>query len=157
MSQGRKPCASVERHGFGGVKWAKEPRASWAMVDFNETGGVTKYAAYEKGINNDVTGNSTYTVFVMDPKTSMADGHISSPGELSAHELLGHGLAMSLGYSLHEIEAVQATNLFLRSTGNTSYKRMDHGIGEQDFNGINTSAIPYYLNPSIIDLIEPWK
>ena len=47
MSQGRKPCASVERHGFGGVKWAKEPRASWEELLLIAQTNLPGYAVAE--------------------------------------------------------------------------------------------------------------
>jgi len=126
-------------------------------VDDDNSGGVTfsGSASYQKGINNDVTGNSTYSVFVLDSNNPLSDGHISPPGELSAHEILGHGIAMSMGFIEHSLEAIQATNIYNRSVNMpTPYQRKDHGASK--ING-NPNGVPFYLNPNNFDIEETWK
>jgi len=119
-----------------------------AEIDSELGGGVTTLAAYEPGMVNSIPANTEgghYAVLVMDSKASVQYSNnisrSSLPGELLAHEIIGHGLgANAYDGSGH---AVQATNIYLRIKG-SNYHRPDHGISVMT-PGINTRAIPHYL------------
>ena len=92
---------------------------------------------YGGGVNISVKGGS-FSVIVLNSKANIADYSIvhggiglrSSPEELFAHEVLGHGSGRALGSTTHNhIDAIQMTNLYLRSAGEHVTYRTGTGHG----------------------------
>jgi RHS repeat-associated protein len=91
------------------------------------------------GFNKVTPGNNgSYSIVVADPTQSLSlndgnGGYTSNkvtPGEIVAHEVLGHGMSYSNG-SDYDLGAIQMDNLYLRSQGVTGAYRdgthPDHG------------------------------
>jgi hypothetical protein len=100
--------------------------------------------------------NGSYVAIVQNSKGKVkeyTDGRIkpSKPGELLAHELLGHGLAIQNFLGDGQKEAIQAGNLFLKSQG-YPYYRESHGTVIKDQ---NPTGIPPYLD--LNNFTPPWK
>jgi len=91
------------------------------------------------GIYSVITANSTSkTLYNSGERTSL-------PGELLAHEMLGHGLGNRLTRrDASQLDAsIQAGNTYLRTQG-TNYFRTNHGLSNHS-KGFNPNMIPSYL------------
>ena len=122
-----------------------------ADLDAEAGGGQRAQAGYEPGIVN-MGAEGSYAAIVMDSQASLNSysdhlGRASLPGELLAHELIGHGLGGRATYSDGVDEAIQAGNLYLQATGRP-YFRKDHGAVEHSA-GFNPRAIPSFLVGSL--------
>jgi RHS repeat-associated protein len=125
-----------------------------AELDFQAGGGHTEQAFYSPGIVNR-GADGAYAAVVMDSKAQVSynDGKRSSlPGELLAHELIGHGLGGRFGNGVDA--SIQATNMFLKATGKRYY-RTDHspGIHSPGFNVNTARSAPKFL----LDRLPFWK
>ncbi|MCW5921684.1 MAG: hypothetical protein KIS77_05025 [Saprospiraceae bacterium] len=128
-----------------------------ADIDKADRGGRRTNANSHKGlglVGERGENNGSYVAIVQYSKGkvgSYSDGVIrpSKPGELLAHELLGHGLGIQNFLGDGQKEAIQAGNLFLKAQG-YSYYRKDHGFSDHP----NPTGIPQYIDPSII---FPWR
>jgi len=111
------------------------------------------------GIN---TGNkdATYSIIVMDSNVKIGDfkfgnsyiNRSSSPGELLAHEVLGHGVGRVLGSpDFHYSDAIQMTNLYLRVQG-INYTYRDGAMHSKDttvdspvLSKVSATWVPSYI------------
>jgi len=122
-------------------------------IDADFGGGNSANVYQEDGIVNIIRGGNygTYASIVMDSKYkskfmmySNGSHGPSLPGELLAHELLGHGLGSRYSFTDGKDEAVQAGNLYLRASGK-NYYRPGHGV-RPDTEHFNPNGIPPHLN-----------
>jgi hypothetical protein len=110
------------------------------------------------GLNISNSGNSTFSIIVMDSKAKVTDfrsgglptTRSSSPGELLSHELLGHGVGRLNGsVSAHFVDAIQMTNLYLRAQGINNIFRNGaaHGKkpGEIALLKSDATSVPSYI------------
>jgi hypothetical protein len=117
----------------------------------------TNPLSFGGGVNT-ATATGTLTVFVKNAITPIPDfidistgsysTRISSAGELSAHELLGHGLGWEnrSPTSGHE-DAIQMTNMYMRATGNGNFYRDGSSHDTRVALSYSTaSGTPSYLN-----------
>jgi len=132
----------------------------------NKTDG-TAFKSTDKGSDfDDATGGGTcrktdygdLTIIVMNSSVKIGDyvntktgeavtNYTSSPRELSAHELLGHGLGRSLDSKTwgHE-DAIQLTNLYLRVRGvNSRYRNGTSHGSRVELDKDKATSIPSYL------------
>lgn len=123
------------------------------------------------GVNNPSAGSSSYSVIVMNSTANVGDFRSggcytirrSSPGELLAHETLGHGVGGAGGSSTwgHQ-DAKQMTNLYLRTQGVSIYRNgRTHGSGVV-LSKTTATAIPTFIQVPLalqmkIDLKEPFE
>lgn len=117
--------------------------------DLNEVGGG--------GVNMKNGQNSFLSVIVMDATKKLdyvdrtTEEIIQQPataGELSAHEILGHALGIATNPNSvygETLYSMQASNLYLRSQGITSYFAKDHGKGNSLYPPSKVELIPEYL------------
>jgi hypothetical protein len=116
------------------------------LIDEGWGGGRT----YSKG-----GSNPTLSIIVTDAKTKATDyvdskgkvtSRASSPGELMAHEVVGHGL----GYwksspTFHHEDAIQSTNLFLRISGSGTYRNGSDHNNKPTLSKSTANGVPAYL------------
>ena len=111
---------------------------------------------YGGGVNCSYANNGSFTIIVMDSSAEVdfvnrANGlhykRHSTPAELLAHELIGHGLGRSVNsiYSRH-IDPIRLSNLYWRVRGYRSFYRdgNDHGDKTILSRAIAT-GIPFFL------------
>jgi RHS repeat-associated protein len=98
----------------------------------------------------------SYNVIVMNPTAVLTHGYTdgvkdnyfsakSLPGELLAHELLGHGIGrfyFNASDGTASFESIQMGNLYLRMKGYNRY-RDSHGVTSPE--GVSSNGIPYYF------------
>jgi len=124
-----------------------------AEVDDADGGGVNMSIPNASG-----KIGSTFSIIVMDSKNGPSDfidasgnssKRISSPGELLAHETLGHGLGSLVGSSTFGYEdAIQMSNLYLRVQGAGVYRNgANHGrpAGALSLLENKANEIPSYI------------
>lgn len=123
-------------------------------ADLERAGGGHTHlgnATHRNGINDSYGDEGTFSAIVYDSRKGNAPAQNlpsfefkASPGELLAHEVLGHAMAMSKGIIDHTEQSIQATNLYLRvNTLFPNYhQRLDHGVGQI----ANPFGIPNYLS-----------
>lgn len=134
--------------------------ATGAELDANDGGG-----RYAQAVGYGQSWDGDYAAIVQNSQAQVSgysDGvtRPSLPGELLAHEFLGHGPGgryqsnrgnYEFGYGSGS--AVQAGNLYLSAT-NRGYHRLDHGVARIPKN-FSPTGIPQYLAPySIINMIR---
>jgi RHS repeat-associated protein len=121
---GNQTGADIDKNYGGGVNIPYGSNGSLSVIVANSNAPVGDY----------MTSSGSYTT------------QSSSAGELVAHEMLGHGFNYTSGSptSGHE-DAIEMTNLYLRSQGITNMYRdgTQHGTGVQLTQG-QANAIPYY-------------
>ncbi|MFZ4634477.1 MAG: RHS repeat domain-containing protein [Saprospiraceae bacterium] len=121
----------------------------------NDGTGVTKAAGMENGLVNVIHNGEygAYVAFVMNSGAfaNVYNDNISRvalPGELLAHELLGHGLGSQFGSPDNASdEAIQAGNLYLRAT-HRIYYQTNHGVSPYSGEKFNPVSTPSYLQTS---------
>lgn len=121
-----------------------------ADIDRKEGGGYTGNANYDgKLVRSDNMGSHIMVVMDSEALLNYSDGirRPSDPGEIFAHELIGHGLGGAVMSYDGRDEAIQAGNLYLQAIGK-SYYRQDHGVLPNDSN-TNPRGIPIFLDPVI--------
>jgi hypothetical protein len=115
------------------------------------------------GVNFNLSPTINYSIIVMDniqivgdfvtnTKSMRYSSFSSSPGELLAHELIGHGLGSIVGSSSSGYEdAIQLTNLYLRTKG-INYRFRDGSMHSKlshqtpALSKEKANQIPLYLN-----------
>ena len=105
------------------------PRNVSNTTELNSRGGGWTGSAYYDGKNVRMGNDGSYGIILMNPtsKISYSNGlRPSLPGELMAHELLGHGFYQR-GSGFVDT-SIQSGNAFLRATGH-NYFRPDHSPG----------------------------
>ncbi len=101
------------------------------------------------GFSGSTPKDGIHAIVVMDSKSKIEFQYsdnvarASLPGEILAHELIGHGMGGRVMLTDGKDEAVQAGNLFLKAAGYTYYRK-DHGLQPNDPN-TNPRGIPSYL------------
>ena len=98
----------------------------------------------------------THALVVEDPKSLLNynDGikRTAMPGETLAHELIGHGLGGAATNTDGSVEAIQAGNLYLKSTG-ANYFRPNHGAyGADRMN--EPQGIPSFLQSDNLNFFD---
>ncbi|MBL1223359.1 hypothetical protein JET18_21135 [Chryseobacterium sp. L7] len=107
-----------------------------------KTKGLQADNDYGGGVNTIYPGGGTLTVVVMDSKADIGDftyapngvqyPRHSTPAELLAHELLGHGYGRVIGSSTYGHEdAVRMSNLYWRARGYYNFFRNGSWHGTQ--------------------------
>jgi hypothetical protein len=114
------------------------------------------------GASNKLNETGSHTLLIMDSKAVIGDytnsngayqPHTPAPGENLAHELIGHALGYENNSSTYDHDdAIQASNLYLRATGEMQFHRdgTTHGEPGVGNGGMilfpnQAEAIPAYL------------
>ena len=110
------------------------------------------------GVKTKTSPKSTFTAVIMDNAKHVGDYinsagissfRASSPGELVAHELLGHGVgALKASATAHYTDAIQMSNLFLRSQGSSFYRNGNwhcKNPGETFLSKSTATQVPNYV------------
>jgi len=117
-----------------------------ALLDELAGAGFTGQAYYGEGNIVKLGSSGAYAVLVANAKEPVDynnGSRPSLPGELLAHELLGHGLGNRYGDDNFQRDAsVKMGNTYLRATGH-DYHRIFHAGKET----LNPNNIPYYVAP----------
>ena len=107
------------------------------------------------GVNTKAGRNGSFTIVIMNSVKNVDFVYVSNgvhynrrstPAEILAHELLGHGLSGSFGiYHSSDINAIQMTNLYWRVRGYHGFYRDGTDHHEPILSKSKAINIPYYL------------
>lgn len=92
--------------------------------------------------------DATKKIPYVDRATETSIEQPSSAGELSSHEILGHALGLATrpnSVNGETLYSIQASNLYLRAQGITSYFAKEHGFGHSLYSSKQAEQIPDYL------------
>jgi hypothetical protein len=131
---------------YGQIALGNETIKTGKDLDIESGGGFSGQAHFDGSLVK-LGGDGVFTILtsnsirLFDYNNTRAK---SMPGEILAHEFLGHGLGRRGQSDSKQLDAsIQAGNIFLRTQG-VSYFRPDHGVSNHS-KGFNPNEVPTYL------------
>jgi RHS repeat-associated protein len=113
-----------------------------ADIDSHHGGGVNIPYGKNGTLSVIVTNSTARVGDFVNPATGAYVTQSSSAGELLSHEMLGHGMARTTGSATNNQDAIQMTNMYLRSQGSTLYRDGTNHGGNLQLNAAQASGIP---------------